>query len=393
MNVVLFCHSLRSDWNHGNAHFLRGVASELMRRGHQVRIFEPADAWSAKNLAEDAGTGALSAYRVHYPGLDITTYTLTAFDLEWALDGADVVLMHEWNDPELVRRVGAHRANHAGYRLLFHDTHHRFLTSPEEMKTLDLSGYDAVLAFGAVLRERYAALGWGRRVYVWHEAADTHVFYPRQRHPAAEGLVWVGNFGDEERRRELMEFLVEPVQRLGLAAEVFGVRYPADVLGALERAGVRYSGWVANFDVPELFARFAMTVHVPRGPYAAVLHGIPTIRPFEALACGIPLVSAPWHDTEGLFSPGEDYLVAHSGEEMGRCLDSLRRDPELRAALARRGYATIQRRHTCAHRVNELEEILRQLELGTLKHTPCAAEREGTSALNPRAPSSSENLT
>jgi spore maturation protein CgeB len=189
-----------------------------------------------------------------------------------------------------------------------------------------------------------------------------------------------------------MEFLVEPVQRLGLPAEVFGVRYPADVLGALRQAGVRYSGWVANFDVPELFARFAMTVHVPRRPYAAALHGIPTIRPFEALACGIPLVSAPWHDTEGLFSAGEDYLVAHSGEEMERCLDSLRRDPERREALARRGYETIQRRHTCAHRVNELEEILRQLELGRLERALCATERESTSAQRAQA-SSPENLT
>ena len=42
--VVLFCHSLRSDWNHGNAHFLRGVLSELQRRGFGIRAFEPEEA-------------------------------------------------------------------------------------------------------------------------------------------------------------------------------------------------------------------------------------------------------------------------------------------------------------------------------------------------------------
>jgi spore maturation protein CgeB len=41
-----------------------------------------------------------------------------------------------------------------------------------------------------------------------------------------------------------------------------------------------------------------------------MLPGIPTIRVFEALACGIPLVSAPWDDSEHLFRPGEDFLVA-----------------------------------------------------------------------------------
>ncbi len=50
MRVVMFYHSLASDWNHGNAHFLRGVARELGRRGHDVRVYEPLDGWSATNL-------------------------------------------------------------------------------------------------------------------------------------------------------------------------------------------------------------------------------------------------------------------------------------------------------------------------------------------------------
>jgi spore maturation protein CgeB len=44
MKVVLFYHSVLSDWNHGNAHFLRGIASELVERGHQVVVYEPAEA-------------------------------------------------------------------------------------------------------------------------------------------------------------------------------------------------------------------------------------------------------------------------------------------------------------------------------------------------------------
>jgi hypothetical protein len=46
MRIVLFCHSLLSDWNHGTAHFLRGIATELLLRGHDVRVFEPWEAWS-----------------------------------------------------------------------------------------------------------------------------------------------------------------------------------------------------------------------------------------------------------------------------------------------------------------------------------------------------------
>jgi len=51
--LVVFCHSLRSDWNHGNAHFLRGISSEFWHRGFDVAAVEPAEGWSAANLAQD----------------------------------------------------------------------------------------------------------------------------------------------------------------------------------------------------------------------------------------------------------------------------------------------------------------------------------------------------
>ena len=46
MRIVYFTHSLASCWNHGNAHFLRGVLSELASRGHDVVAYEPEGAWS-----------------------------------------------------------------------------------------------------------------------------------------------------------------------------------------------------------------------------------------------------------------------------------------------------------------------------------------------------------
>ena len=58
MNVVYFTHSLASCWNHGNAHFLRGIVAELLDRGHDVVVYEPADGWSREQLLADAGHGA-----------------------------------------------------------------------------------------------------------------------------------------------------------------------------------------------------------------------------------------------------------------------------------------------------------------------------------------------
>jgi spore maturation protein CgeB len=362
MRFVIFCHSLVSDWNHGNAHFLRGVVRDLLRRGHDVAVHEPIDGWSRTNLLADHGDEPLQAFARAYPDLRGVSRPYAdpgALELDAVLAGADVVIVHEWSPPELVRRVGEHRAARGGYRLLFHDTHHRSVSAPDALAALDLSAYDGVLAFGACVRDVYLARGWARQAWVWHEAADTTTFRPLAGPPAGD-VVWIGNWGDDERTTELREFFIEPVRALGLTARVYGVRYPEAARRALAAAGIEYAGWLPNFAVPAVMARFRVTVHVPRRPYSAALPGIPTIRPFEALACGIPLVCAPWNDAEGLFVEGKDYLMARDGAEMRRQLTAVLSDERLATRLSAHGRRTIGARHTCAHRVDELLSIVEQ---------------------------------
>lgn len=353
MKIAYFTHSLTSCWNHGNAHFLRGVLGELIAQGHDARAFEPAGAWSRANLIADHGEGGLAAYEAAYPQLVSTIYPERA-DPEALVEGADLVIVHEWNDPALVARLGALRKRGARFRLLFHDTHHRAVSDPAAMRAYDLSGYDGVLAFGEALAEVYRGWGWGKRVHVWHEAADIARFHPPAHEIPREDLVWIGNWGDGERSEEIEEFLLRPAREAGLPLDIYGVRYPAEALAVLKRYGARYRGWAPNALAPQIFARALATVHVPRRFYVEALPGIPTIRVFEALACGIPLVSAYWDDAEGLFRPDTDYLVAHDGEEMAACLRDLANDPAMRAQLAANGLDTIRRRHTCAHRASEL---------------------------------------
>jgi spore maturation protein CgeB len=468
MRIVMFYHSLLSDWNHGNAHFLRGIASELIARGHRVDIYEPEDSWSLQSLIQEHGEKPLRKFWEAYPTLKAKRYRFgtqaeleravpphpdplprgegtacerasidemasckpnagparnadsrekldtipplpkgegrgegkRAFrtsgglissqqllpqaiplELDEALDGADLVIVHEWNAHKLVCRIGEHRARN-DYVVLFHDTHHRMVTQPESMAAYDLSHYDGVLAYGEVLRELYEARGNVARAWTWHEAADTRVFKPVPGRagcpqPAAHGagaqngamgtlrpardLVWIGNWGDDERTAELHEFLIEPAKELQLNARVYGVRYPDAAQTALRDAGIDYGNWLPNFEAPRVFGEFKFTVHVPRRPYVKTLPGIPTIRPFEALACGIPLICSPWNDAEHLFRPGTDYLVANNGTEMKQHMRAVLNDPQLAAELARNGLETIRKRHTCAHRVDELLSIYAEL--------------------------------
>ena len=346
---------------------------DLVRRGHEALALEPKISWSRDNLLAEQGPLAIEKFRETFPDLNSQIYD-EDFDHEAAVADADVVVVHEWTEPTLVERIGKARRDGGRFTLLFHDTHHRAVSAEGDIAGLMLQDYDGVLAFGETLRERYLKAGWGRTVYTWHEAADDSLFRPRPEVEKTGDLIWIGNWGDDERSAEIVEFLVRPVDQLKLKATVRGVRYPQHALDALSDAGIQYGGWIANAEAPRAFARHNVTVHIPRRPYVENLPGIPTIRVFEALACGIPLISAPWNDAEELFRPGQDYLIAKDGEEMTRLLAKVLADADLRDGLVTSGLETIQARHTCRHRVDELLAILGQC--GTARVTEQLAPRE-----------------
>jgi spore maturation protein CgeB len=372
MKAVFFCHAFSSCWNNGNAHFLRGVTREIARLGHEVVVYEPRDGWSRTNALQDGGESILLEAATLIPGVTVRGYEGQP-DLDEALQGADFVLVHEWNPPGLIAQIGRRRAAGASFILLFHDTHHRAVTAPGELAEFDLDGFDGVLAFGEVLREIYVKRGWARRAFTWHEAADTELYRPMPEIQEECDVVWIGNWGDDERSRELNEFLVRPIAELRLSGRIYGVRYPEAVLQTIKANGIDYAGWLPNHRVPRAFAQARTTVHVPRGPYARQLPGIPTIRIFEALACGIPLVSAPWSDDEGLF-PGHCYLRVSSGESMTSALHALLSDPQMANAVSEEGLQTVQARHTCRHRALELVAIIDDLSRSGAR--PSIAEPE-----------------
>ncbi|MDQ3536338.1 MAG: glycosyltransferase, partial [Bacteroidota bacterium] len=149
-----------SDWNHGNAHFLRGVVSELIKRGHIVKVYEPKNNWSLQNLLNTAGKSVIEDFYKVFPTLKTNFYDPKTIDLKSLLRDQDLVLVHEWNDHELVKNIGMHKAAGGDYLLLFHDTHHRSVTDEAGIKGYDLSAYDGVLAFGGLIRDKYLTEGW-----------------------------------------------------------------------------------------------------------------------------------------------------------------------------------------------------------------------------------------
>ena len=363
--IAYLSHTLRSDWNNGNAHFLRGLLDQLRVLGHQVTAWEPAEEWSLANLLQEpGGEASLGQFQALYPDLEAATYesARAADPTDWRkrLHGTEVVILHEWNPPELAHTLLDLR-DELGFKLLFHDTHHRASSSPESIRLFGIDRFDGVMAFGEALRNVYRERFGMPNVWTLHEAADTRLFHPQPETESKQDVIWIGNWGDDERSAEIREYLLSPASQLRqYRFAIHGVRYPEDGLWALSDAGVTYRGYLPNLEAPRVYAESRLTVHVPRQQYSGAMKGIPTIRVFEALACGIPLVSAPWEDTESLFRPG-DLRFVHSGEEMQSAMLELLEDPQRAAAQAARGLETVLAHHTCRHRAEQVTSILEEL--------------------------------
>src|SRR5947209_3704618 len=262
LDIRIFAHSFVSDWNHGNAHFLRGLARSLMKMGHHVRGYEELGAWSLSNLVkqeQERSIEAIDDFRRRFKDLPIHFYrnddVLAAF-LTKQLRGADMVIVHEWNEPRVVNTILSLKAK-LGFRALFHDTHHRAYTDSGKILYFDLHLFDGVLAFGEAIRKIYAD-GFGvPRVWTFHEAADVSCFYPLDCAKTTD-ILWIGNWGDDERTRELNEFLIQPAgvaTANGRKVVAHGVRYPEHAVKALESAGIEYRGYLPNLQAPAAYAQ------------------------------------------------------------------------------------------------------------------------------------------
>lgn len=390
MRVALFYHTVRSDWNHGHSHFLRGLVRALQTLGHDAIVYEQAGNWSVANLVHDHGLQPLVQFRRRFPSTKVRLYQPEpTAELERRLlrelSGVDVVVIDEWPAVEDVALTDLliRLKPICGYTLLLRDAHYRILTEPVAIHSR-LGRFDAVLTYGPSMAEAYRHRFGLRNVHVLHEAADVTLFrpLPRDAERPVDDAVFIGNWGERDRAQNLNDFLLRPAKRFQRERRfaVYGVRYPRQVLATLERHGVEYRGWLPNFLVPDAFAHARVGLHVIRRQYAELLHGIPTIRVFEALACGLPLVSTRWHDTDHLFREGVDYLMVDTAKQMEEALDWLWHDDDARSRLARNGLLRVRGAHTCLHRAEQLLEIVARLRAPrvTGQMRPAAVGLEGS---------------
>ena len=370
MRFLFYTHSLVSDWNHGNAHFLRGVMRELEAPGMRCEALEPEDGWSRTNLVADQGDDADASVPQDLPESEWQVYG-ESFDHGRAVAQADVVIVHEWTDPALVARIGRHAPQRRRFSRCCSTTRitARSATAADIARLLDLDDYDGVLAFGEALRQRYLAAGWG----------DGSSPGTRRRTPAVPPAATRSNARATSSGSATGATASAPGTarvpdragraRSGLRLDVHGVRYPDGALDAIEAAGSTTGGWIANADVPQRVR--PPSRHRPRA--AAPLCRGPARHSDDPRVRGAGLRhSARLRAVgrrRGPVQPGKD-LPRRPGRRDGD--DSAAPRPCWRSGAPRRilssaGLATIRARHTCAHRVHELLD----------RRRACAASKPG----------------
>jgi spore maturation protein CgeB len=134
---------------------------------------------------------------------------------------------------------------------------------------------------------------------------------------------------------------------------VYGAGYTPQAVDLLAAAGIEYGGWVPNFELPQVLARYRLVVHIPShapGPQMG--------RVLQALACGRPVVCGGDADLDRLLQAGIDFGLARDGAEMISWLRRLLDNPDQARWMAGHGRATVLNGHTCSHRADELLSIM-----------------------------------
>lgn len=344
MNLVLLGLSITSSWGNGHATTYRGLVRGLARAGHDVLFLERDKPWYAGNrdLPEPPyGRTAL------YQDLDELARRWTP-----AIRAADLVLVGSYV-PDGVE-AGRFVQREARGLTAFYD-----IDTPVTLAALEagaceyltpelLPGYDLYLSFtgGPTLRH-LEALGapLARPLYC---SADPEVYRPDPAAPVRWDLGYLGTYS-ADRQPTVDALLCRPAQAWpGGRFVVAGPQYPEgyDWPGNVERvqhlAPDKHRGF---------YAAQRYTLNVTRADMIRRGHS-PSVRLFEAAACGVPIVSDWWTGLDEFFRPGEEILIARDAEDV---LAVLREVPEeRRRAIAERARARVLASHTGEHRAAEL---------------------------------------
>jgi spore maturation protein CgeB len=350
LDIVILGLSITSSWGNGHATTYRGLVRALAERGHRVLFLERDVPWYAAHRDLPAPPYARASL---YRSLGELRDAHGA-----ALRGADLVVVGSYvpEGAAALRLVlDLARGTTAFYDI---DTpvtlaHLRRgaceYLSPDLVPALDLYlSFTGGPTLARIERELGAPLA--RALYC---SADPEVHRPSQGAPRWD-LGYVGTYS-ADRQPALERLLLEPARsRPALRFAVAGPQYPAELRWP---PNVERVDHLAPGDHARFYAAQRFTLNVTRADMVRAGWS-PSVRLFEAAACGTPVVSDRWPGLETFFEPGREILLARTTADALRVLEELGEDE--RRELAARARRRVLAQHTGAHRARELEGFVHE---------------------------------
>jgi spore maturation protein CgeB len=351
LNIVILGLSVTSSWGNGHATTYRALMRGLHARGHHVVFLERNLPWYAQN--RDMPKTPYGRVRTY------SSVSSAKRRFQKLIAEADLVIVGSYV-PEGIE-VGEWVMQTAKGITAFYDIDTPITLAGLERGTCDyisprlVAAYDLYLSFtgGATLRRIERRFG-ARKAVPLYCSVDPQVYSP-ERSTTKWDLGYIGTYS-EDRQKWLEQLMLVPAREWKASRMVVaGAQYPEDI------------SWPSNVEriehlAPNLHRGFynsqRFTLNLTREKMRQAGYS-PSVRLFEAAACGTPIISDSWPGLETFFQPGKEILIARSGRDTR---EFLREIPEKeKAAIGTRARARILRAHTASHRAMELEAYVADL--------------------------------
>ncbi|HVX84366.1 MAG TPA: glycosyltransferase [Phycisphaerae bacterium] len=348
LNIVIIGLAITSSWGNGHATTYRGLVRELTRRGHNLLFLECDRPWYAHN--RDMPRPPFGRTELYDSLHDLQLRFLpdiAAADL--VIVGSYVqegVPLGEWVTALLQRSPGLSAFYDIDTPVTLAKLHRH---DYEYLAPHLIPRYDLYLSFtgGPTLRLLEQRFGSPRALPLYC-SVDPELYFPEPR-PFDFDLGYLGTYSPD-RQPTLHRLLLQPARRLlHQRFVVAGPQYPDTIPWP---ANLRRVSHLAPADHRAFYNAQRFTLNVTRHDMIKAGYS-PSVRLFEAAACGVPIISDSWDGLETLLKPGQEILLAQTSADVIAILRDL--PEESRRAIAENARRAVLARHTAAHRARELE--------------------------------------
>lgn len=353
MKFAFFGSSLVSAYWNGAATYYRGIIRAMHQRGHQITFYEP-DAYD-RQKNRDMDDPDWARIVVYQPTeADVAKVLEEALHADVIIKTSGVGVFDELLEKEVLK-LKLH-----GKHVVFWDvdapaTLDRVNHSEHDYFKNLIPQYDLILTYGGgdPVVNAYKKLG-ARACYPIYNALDPATHHPVPKEDRFEAdLAFLGNrLPDREKRVE--EFF------LNVAAQLPECRFILGGNGWQDKpmtSNINYIGHVFTRDHNALNCSPKAVLNISRDSMAK--YGFsPATRVFEAAGAGTCMITDYWVGIETFFEPGQEILVARSGDEVKEILSGLSK--EKAEAIGRAALKRVLAEHTYTHRAATLDTILKE---------------------------------